>query len=307
MFILLIIVFCLSVSQGDTPQQKRVKMGSPAIEGKGKGKVANNVDISEAGKPEELLPLSAADKVFNIGNAKNDKQPETLRTMRSGLQKEGSKVIFGVPKPGKKRKFMEVSKHYTSDRSTKSNVPTDSDKFAKYLMPQGSGARPWKNSSKIDPKEKQATESKPKAFKSGKPPSVSTRTLPRKENLQVSSVSAPRHADLTDNVAGNFTSNDKNDLDEQNSGEFVSSSTVQEGVEPILSSSQAPISNVPKKMAAPNVKSERVKRMKVAPAGGKLSKVEEKEKSVPEVVEPRRSNRRIQPTSRVSKKVSPFL
>lgn len=285
-------------------------MSSTAIEGKGKGKVASNVDISEAGKPEEslLLPLSAADKVFNIGNAKNDKQPETLRTMRSGLQKEGSKVIFGVPKPGKKRKFMEVSKHYTSDRSTKNNVSADSDKVAKYLMPQGSGARAWKNSSKIDPKEKQATESKPKALKSGKPPSVSTRTLPRKENLLVSSVSAPRNADLTDNVAGNFTSNDKNDLDEQNSGEFVSSSTVKEGAEPILSSSQAPISSVPKKMAAPNVKSERVKRMKVAPAAGKSSKVEEKEKSVPEVVEPRRSNRRIQPTSRVSIRVSqPFL
>lgn len=290
-----------SSSQGDTPQEKRVKVGSTAIEGKGKGKVANNVDISEAGKPEEssLLPLSAADKVFSIGNTKNDKQPETLRTMRSGLQKEGSKVIFGVPKPGKKRKFMEVSKHYTSDRSTKNNVSTDSDKFAKYLMPQGSGARAWKNSSKIDPKEKQVAESKPKAFKSGKPPSVSTRTLPRKENSLVSSVSAPRNADLTDNVARNFTSNDKNDLDEQDPEDFVSSSTVKEGAEPILSSSQAPTSNVPKKMAAPNVKSERVKRVKVAPAGGKSAKVEDKEKSVPEVVEPRRSNRRIQPTSRL--------
>nr|XP_027081034.1 uncharacterized protein LOC113703757 isoform X1 [Coffea arabica]XP_027081035.1 uncharacterized protein LOC113703757 isoform X1 [Coffea arabica] len=288
--------------QGDTPQEKRIKLGSPPVEGKGKSKISKNVDYAESGKPEDsrLLPLSASDKVFNVGSTRNENKPETLRTVRSGLQKEGSKVIFGVPKPGKKRKFMEVSKHYVSDRSIKSNASNDSEKFTKYLMPQGPGPRGWKSSSKIDSKEKQTAEfNKLRGLKSGKPPGLSARTLPQRENSVVS-LAASKDASLTDDLAKNSTSNDENDSGQQNLIDFVSSSNVEETAEePISSSSQVPPPEFPRRAATLGTKSERLKKGKPPPAGGKSAKVELKDKPIPEAVEPRRSNRRIQPTSRL--------
>ncbi|KAL2472042.1 protein SWOLLEN 1 [Abeliophyllum distichum] len=172
--------------------------------------------------------------------------------MRSGLQKDGSRVIFGVPKPGKKRKFMDVSKHYVSDKSTKINVPSDSVKLANYLMPQGSGSRGWKNSSKIDSKEKQAAESKSKALNSGKPP-IPSRMLSHKD--------------------------DSTYLKDEN--ESASSQETR------------------KRAPAASTKSDRPNKGKLVPAGRKPPNNDANDDSVPEVVEPRRSNRRIQPTSRL--------
>ncbi|CBI37358.3 unnamed protein product, partial [Vitis vinifera] len=269
-----------TVHEGDTPQEKRLKLGSPAVEAKGKDKMSKNIDAVDNEKPEEpgLLALSGNDKIFNVGkNTRDENKPDAPRMIRTGLQKEGSRVIFGVPKPGKKRKFMEVSKHYVADRSNKISEANDSVKFAKYLIPQGSGPRGWKNTSKIDSKEKRAVESKPKVIRSGKPQNVSSRTVPRKDNLLASGTSA------------------SNDTNGQAEG-------------PILFSSLPLPSDAPssKKMPVSNVKSQRVSKGKLAPSGGKLAKIEEEKvyngnpgKSVPEAVEPRRSNRRIQPTSRL--------
>ncbi|KAL3499613.1 hypothetical protein ACH5RR_038706 [Cinchona calisaya] len=286
--------------QGDTPREKRIKLGSPPVDGKGKGKMSKNMDFAESGKLHEsmLLPLSANDNIFNIGSTKNENKPETLRTVRSGLQKEGSKVIFGVPKPGKKRKFMEVSKHYVSDRSIKNNAPNDSEKFAKYLMPRGpgTGTHGWKNSFKVDSKEKQTAEfNKPMGLKAGKRSHMAARRLPPRDNSVISSASASKGASLSDKLAKNSTSNDENDSGQQNLVEFVSSSNVEgAGEVPISSSSQAP------SLAGPrSTKSERLKKGKPPPSGGKSAKVEAKGKPIPEAVEPRRSNRRIQPTSRL--------
>ncbi|CAI9095781.1 OLC1v1031796C1 [Oldenlandia corymbosa var. corymbosa] len=275
--------------KGDTPQEKRLKMGSPPVESKGKAKLSKSIDFSETGKSEEsrLLPLSANEKIFNIGNTKNDKKPETLRTMRSGLQKEGSKVIFGVPKPGKKRKFMDVSKHYVSEHSSKNNVPSDSEKFTKYLMPQGPGSRGWKINSKVDPKEKQVaaeSNSRPKGLKPGKHPNLSSRAVPQKNNSVASSVSS-----LKDR-----TSNDDNESSQQNVSEFVSTSNNEEASE-----DETLLPVAAKRAAKPNARPERMRKGRLAPTVGKLAKVEVKDKSIPEAAEPRRSNRRIQPTSRL--------
>jgi len=125
------------------------------------------VDAVESAKSDEttLLNLTENDKVFNIGkNSKNQNKQDAQRTMRNGLQKE-SKVIFGLPKPGKKRKFMEVSKHYVAHESSKANDTSDSVKLANFLMPPSSGSRGWKNGSK----EKHGADSKGKTSKSGKP------------------------------------------------------------------------------------------------------------------------------------------
>ncbi|KAL1087724.1 hypothetical protein V6Z11_D08G202600 [Gossypium hirsutum] len=159
-----------SSHEGDTPQEKRPRIGGPV----------------ESWKPGDmrLLDLSDNEKIFNIGRSTRDEnKPDSLKMVRTGLKKEGSRE--------KKRKFMEVSKHYVADQSV---------------------------------------------LKSGKPPSVSSRTI-HKDSLSNTLVSEPG-----DSAAAVF---------------------------------------------------------------GKLAKIEEEKgsndnsmKTVSEV-EPRRSNRRIQPTSRL--------
>ncbi|XP_022017922.1 uncharacterized protein LOC110917784 isoform X2 [Helianthus annuus] len=227
-------------SPGNMPQEKRLKLASPAVEDKRKA------GSSEPRKQEESLSLSTHEKVFNVGSTRENKKINTSRTMTRGLQKEGPGVTFGVPKPGKNQKFMDVSKHYVADGS---NVTHDSIKFTKYLIPHPPGSRGWKNSSRSDPKEKQVAEAKPQMLKSRKPPIPSFRTLSTKSTANNSSL---------DSVS-----------DSENQLEHGSSSSIED-------------------------KSERLNKRKFAPT--KAAKVE---KSHPEVAEPRRSNRKIQPTSRL--------
>ncbi|KAK0587508.1 hypothetical protein LWI29_024056 [Acer saccharum] len=275
----------------DTRQEKRLRMSSPAVEAKGKDKVSKGIGAVESGKPDEarLLDLCANEKVFNIGKSTiAENKPETLRMIRTGLQKEGSRVVFGVPKPGKKRKFMEVSKHYVVDQGSKVNEANDSVKFTKYLMPQGqgSGSRGWKNVPRSDPKEKRAALPKPKVLRSGKLPSVAD------------------HMEKTKDSAGHV----ENASEKHNLMEFRSLSSSKGAAEgPITFSSMPLSSNAPsKKVPASNPRTERVTKGKLAPAGGRLTKIDEDKvfntnsaKSSSEVVEPRRSIRRIQPTSRL--------
>ncbi|KAL1548986.1 hypothetical protein AAHA92_17148 [Salvia divinorum] len=274
--------------KGDTPAEKRPKLGSTSIEAKGKAKMVKNIDFAEVGGNEESkLPLSANEKVFTIGSTKEENKLNMARTMRSGLEKEGSKVVFGVPKPGKKRKFMEVSKHYVSDRISKTNVPNDSAKLSKFLMPQGSGSRGFKGTSK----EKQVADSKTRPPKSGKPPSVPSRTLARKDDS--TSTRSNARTTSSDYIAKEFMSNDENESSEQNLAE-VDEAT--QGA--MVFSSQAP-SQENRKKAVRNTKSERLNQGKLAPPSRKLAKDEATEKLISEASEPRRSNRRIQPTSRL--------
>ncbi|XWS62004.1 hypothetical protein CRYUN_Cryun07bG0173700 [Craigia yunnanensis] len=299
-----------SSHEGDTPQEKRPRIGSPVVEAKGKDKLSKSVDIKESGKPDDtiLLDLSASEKIFNIGKSTRDEsKPASLRMIRTGLKKEGSRVIFGVPKPGKKRKFMEVSKHYVADQSSKTHETSDSAKFTQYLMPRGSEPRGTKN--KIEPKEKRMAVSKPKVLKSGILPSVSSRTIPQKDNLSNTLVSEP-----DDTVAASVSkfkdslSHVENISGKHNLMEFRSFSSSDGAAEgPVLFSSVALSSDAPpKRTSASNAKSERINKGKLAPAAGKLAKIEEEKvfngnstKTISEVAEPRRSNRRIQPTSRL--------
>lgn len=302
---------------GDTPQEKRPKLGIPTVEGQGKDRIQTSVDNVASGRYEEaklhnvasgrreeakLLPLSADEKVFNVGkNTRVENKLDSHRTVRSGLQKEGPRVIFGVPKPGKKQKFMDVSKHYFGDRNNKNDSGNDPVKFARYLMPQGTGSRGWRNNSKNDNKEKQTAEIKPRVFKSGKAAqNPSGRTLAPNDNLLTSAKFSPRDATMTDNVVKSSVSNDENESGEQNLMEFRLSSISEDTSEgPLLASSHAPQADAPKRVPSSNARSERLNKGKLAPAGGKSAKQEVKDKSVPEVAEPRRSNRRIQPTSRL--------
>ncbi|KAM7259455.1 hypothetical protein ACFE04_015196 [Oxalis oulophora] len=275
----------LSLEGGDTPNEKRQRVISPpANEAKGKDKTSEVTELAKPDEPSKLLDLSDNAKTFNPGKTTNDEhKPGGLRMARTGLQKERSKVVFGVPKQGKKRKFMEVSKHYTADKGKKVNEANDSVKFTKHLMPQAAGSRAVRNVTKNEPKEKQAAAapatSKPRVPKPGKPQSF--RSIPQKENS----------ASHVENTSGKHSS--------MEFGSISSSEGASES--PMVFSSTA---DGPKRTS--NTRSERANKGKLALGGRTLAKIVEDKvstgnssKSTSEVVEPRRSVRRIQPTSRL--------
>ncbi|XP_054809968.1 uncharacterized protein LOC129311623 isoform X2 [Prosopis cineraria] len=289
-----------STHEGDTPREKRPKLGSPTKEVKGKDKMLKSIEGGEPVNPNELrlLDLAEKERVFNIGkNSRNETKTDTQRIARTGLQKEGSRVIFGVPKPGKKRKFMEVSKHYVADRSDKVNDGNDSVKLANFLMPQGPAFRGWKNSTKNDTKEKRGANSKSKIVKSGKPSVQVKPNLPK--DSPAANAFSPSN-DLTDHAEKikDSASHDNDASERGNRVEMASYSATDgtaEGQGPILYPPLATSSDPP---SSHRTTASRASKGKLAPAGGKLGKIEE-EKPTTEISEIRRSNRRIQPTSRL--------
>ncbi|XP_039011767.1 uncharacterized protein LOC120140845 isoform X2 [Hibiscus syriacus] len=274
-----------SSREGDTPLEKRPRIGSPVADSKDER--TKSFDNEESKKPDDkrLLDLPVGEKIFNIGKCTRDESMlGSQRMKRSGLKKEGSRVIFGVPKPGKKRKFMEVSKHYVADQTSRTHETSDSAKFTKKSMPRG--PEPGRTKSKIEPKEKRMVVSKPKVLKSGKTPSVSSRTVPQKDSLSSNVGSKP---DDAENISGEHNTEFRS---------FPSSDGAAECR--VLFSSMAASSDVIlEKASISNAKSERISKGKLAPGSGKSARVEEETKTVSEAVEPRRSNRKIQPTSRL--------
>ncbi|XP_050378980.1 uncharacterized protein LOC126796248 isoform X2 [Argentina anserina] len=292
------------------PQEKRIRLGSPTVEGKGKDTNLKS-NVLDSGKPEEprLLNLSANEKVFNIGkNTRIENKLGGVRTNQTGLQKEGS-VKFGIPKP--KRKFMEVSKHYVANQTTKGNESNDSVKFPKYLMPQTSGFRALKSTSKFDTKNKGVADNKLRGFRSVKQRNISDKTVPQKDNFSMDLDSAADGSSkmdhtrkVKDSVRQAEGLSGKRNIFESGSS-YISDGRAHGSA---VFSSRNPASDFPssKKVAASSAKSERANKGNIAPAVGKLGKIEEGKgtssnpvKSTSEVVEPRRSNRRIQPTSRL--------
>ncbi|KAI3756524.1 hypothetical protein L1987_56345 [Smallanthus sonchifolius] len=234
-------------SEGDIPHEKRHKIGYPV----------------ESGRHQESrnIPLSSQGSSFDFGQNKVD----TLGTIKTGLQKKQSRVVFGVPQPGKKQKFINMSARRDDDRSDKNNTPTDSISIVIDLMPQSSGAPGSESTSKPDVKEKQVAEVKPKVMKSRKPPIPSVKTLTQKDK---SKPSKPTSHDA-------FTS---------------------DGI----------LTDQPKRMDFDSHNTEDAKETsaskavgKTAAADWKATKVEVEDKSTSEIEQPRRSVRRIQPTSRL--------
>ncbi|XP_050907061.1 uncharacterized protein LOC127120606 isoform X4 [Lathyrus oleraceus] len=270
-----------STQKGDTPHEKRPKLGSSnAVDVKGKEKMSKNVDVAESTNPDdlELLNLTENEKIFNIG-----------KNTRSAFQKEESKVTFGVPKPGKKRKFMEVSKHYVAHGSSRN----DSAKDANSSIPQGSELRGWRNSSKSDTKEKLGADSKPKT-KFGKPQGALGRVIP------------PRNPSASNTKLTKDSSNHlKGASQSESQAERAPSTTDGATQVPIVFSSLPTSTDT---LRTKRTLTSRANKGKLALAGDKLRKgggekasIDKPTKSTSEsdVHEPRRSNRRIQPTSRL--------
>lgn len=235
-------------------------------------------------------------------NVRKEDSTGALGVKRTGLQKEGSRVVFGVPRPGKKRKFMEVSKHYVADKADKTDEANNPIKFAKYLMPQTS--RGW-GASKVDPKGKRSSEPKPRVVKSVKSQNSQGRISGEKENSSVTTMSA---SNVGDSAFGSSFSNQGSNLEKKsaldlgssrNSAKTTDGSLVDSNVEPSVGH--------PASKKKPSTPSE-----PEIGGGGKLTSAVETStvnehkafenfgRTNLDAIQPRRSNRRIQPTSRVS-------
>ena len=288
------------------PQEKRMKLGSPAAEVKRKDKMPTIVEDVESVKPADssLPSLAANEKIFNVGrHTQTENKSNPLKTGRTGMQKGTSRVVIGVPRPGKKRKFMEVSKHY--DAGARTTEANDSAKLAKNLLPQGSTSKGSKRTSKYETKEKHANDAKPMGVKSGKQPSLSGKTNSQNKAL-LANVSADVYPSATEEAVitkdpGSQNEGASGKNDQMDVPSFCSIEEAPEG------SVLFPPAHAPKKASSFHSKPERANKGKLAPAAAKLAKIEEEKvfignsnKPNSNVIEPRRSNRRIQPTSRVS-------
>ncbi|RWW83554.1 hypothetical protein BHE74_00007935 [Ensete ventricosum] len=287
------------VLSGDTPNEKRQKLGqvdannnSEIAEGE-MGTMSRNDHTDGSGKLEESRQLSTLGKdvIISFGNdVGGANNTDTLKVRRAGLQKIGSKMVFGVPKPGKKRKFMEVSKHYTKDKTEKA----DYVKSVNSLLPQASQS--WRNISKVDVKGKRATNLNTRGQKPLKSQNVQISSSVDKEKLPVTTASVLNGEKSS--LRTTFSNEEK-----KMSMEIGSFSQLGRVDMPVVGSSVPCIPSF--KMNSSSVEAE------VGEKGNVLSAVEKSNSSESEayenpgkrsadVSEPRRSNRRIQPTSRVS-------
>lgn len=82
---------------------------------------------------------------------------------------------------------MEVSKHYTKDKTEKATEKTDSVKSVNSLLPQASQS--WRNISKVDVKGKRATNLSTRGQKPLKSQNVQIRSSVDKEKLPVTTAS----------------------------------------------------------------------------------------------------------------------
>ncbi|CAA7391618.1 unnamed protein product [Spirodela intermedia] len=303
--------FFLNYDQGDTPKDKRQKLGKleaenhPKLKSIDLGKQSANFQIGISGKLEESRPLllSEKDKIFSVGKNTEGSNLNALKMRRTG-QKEGSRVVFGVPKPGKKRKFMEVSKHYVTGKIENVSEGSDALKNVKYLPTQTSGV--WKNASKVESKGRKGGEPKPKVIRPVRPQSSQTRGATEREGPALSSALASNQGTAipTAKASGNLEEQAEKSI----SGPETFTNILGTEDSGVLESSMRHVAAMPtsKKKAATSSESDGTKG-KVASALER-TKSEERYGSVSDRTgklsadagELRRSNRRIQPTSRVS-------
>ncbi|KAG0457262.1 hypothetical protein HPP92_022419 [Vanilla planifolia] len=306
----------LHLHEGDTPQEKRQRLGRLEavshleVDSGEVGKLSKDICADVSNKPEDArsLVLTDMDKTFCIGKSSREESTTgTVRT-RSGLQKEGSRVVFGVPRPGKKRKFIEVSKHYVAGKSEKISEVKEPIKFAKYLMPQAS--RQFKSTSRVDRKGKKGTEVILKdAVTVENSQSFRSRTqLEKDSSLIGTSVRELRHVHPQTNAHGVSGNGNGNGVEKRNTPKFGPCSDHAEQTNVPLSETESCVE------AEPSVP---ISKKKYAPISGtnlvaktkstvdRPSKDEDKSSENPGKVacsvikQPRRSNRRIQPTSRL--------
>ncbi|KAL0727682.1 hypothetical protein Bca4012_023775 [Brassica carinata] len=270
-----------SSHEGDTPKEKRPRLGAPAFVAEVKDTKMKTVDDADLANPPQtgVLDLGVSENKFNIGRStKEENKPGPPRMKRTGLQTQGAKVIYGVPKPGKKRKFMDVSKHYVSEASTTSREGKEPARPVKPIVPQNPGPGSWRLPSKTVSREKQTMIPKPKTFrpapKAKEKPVAAARIIPRKDSR---------------NTGSKMESDDVVDKSGESKGTVSETNTKGTGEEQTTSSSQG-------QGQGQNTSS------LGTVSKGRLAKIEEDKSNSSKAshgMEPRRSVRKIQPTSRL--------
>ncbi|XP_076961020.1 protein SWOLLEN 1-like [Bidens hawaiensis] len=261
-------------SEGDTPHEKRQKFGSSVL---------------------EVKPTAELSKSVNL-----------VRPTSSGLLREQSRVVFGVPKPGKNQKFMDVNMHCVADKNNQNNMS---------------------HTSKNNVKEKQADEVKSKVIKTRKPPIPSFKTLTQESKSKPSKPTdenfsgQPNIMDVDSSNAELMKSQNNMSRASKNNSKTTNEKQVDEGKSKVIKTRKPPIpsfktltreskskpskptdenlSGQPNMMDVDSSNAEDVNKMSSSKAVGKTAaKVDVNKKSTSEV-ETRRSVRRIQPTSRL--------
>eukprot|EP01018_Ginkgo_biloba_P018815 Gb_04223 [translate_table: standard] len=304
--------------EDDLPLGKRQKVEKEDTgkEDKSKDKLQKIPNVEEGKKVQELsavmssvkdLKYSAPMKSFRDGgSAMNNK------ANRAGLKNEGSKVTFGVPKAAKKRKFMDVSRHYAADRMARSsperNATSKMDKSKALPFRSQSG---WKMNQVEDKRGKRPTVSKPPESKLGKKgQDAQNRTETEKNKISVANPTATKK-----DVSGHDsvpTSTPSVNID----GSKAARRIVMGGNGSSLSASKeiaarrpSPFAQVKallvgereqgskgKQSCSSNSSSQNVEKNAVRQ---EITKERDSGKTATDGIEPRRSNRRIQPTSRL--------
>lgn len=278
------------VGEAQGPSKDKMPIVGEA-QGPSKEKITNPLTKLREPKP---LSLSDRDMIFNFGKS----AVENKITRRPGLQKEGSKV-FGVPKPGKMKKFMDVSKHYVADQADNSESST-SARFAKQSVPQV--RRPRESTLKLDQRAKRVGDMRSRGLKSAKSQNDSTNSLPGKGPV---AIHVPGSSALESNFAfvGNTTgsSNPVNPTVEKNNSAHSTDLITEDSS--FLESRVHATPSVPTTKTKPTT-TDRAKRKYVPSMDNNLSRRVLKTSEISgqtgsDSAEPRRSNRRIQPTSRL--------
>ncbi|CAN6288796.1 unnamed protein product [Urochloa humidicola] len=298
-------------NKGDSPLEKRQRtdlhqaVGDLSIVGEAGGP-SKDKNTNNAKKPEELKPLalSQRDMVFNVGKSVVENKSDAVAFKRPGLQKEGSKVVYGVPKHGKKKKFMEVSKHYDAGQCDKISEGNAPGRLAKHSMPQL--PRPRENTFKVDHiRGRRVGEMRSRLPKPTKSQNVAANSVPDKVSLPMS-VPNSGVSERTFGFAGRTTSTsniEKPTVEKNNSALGMGLRTEVPSVSEMQAASTVPTSKQ-------NVSTNNRAKRKYGPTVGNVNRSirtsekissdsGEPQRTSSDSAEPRRSNRRIQPTSRL--------
>ncbi|XP_031482736.1 uncharacterized protein LOC116252537 isoform X2 [Nymphaea colorata] len=277
-------------NEDDAPLDKRRKLDKePENDGQNERNEDHLSKITKCDdtiKHQDSTSFALSSSVFSVGKSTTeDRDLIAGRVKRTGLQKGGSRVVFGVPKP--KRKFMDVSKHYITEQVGKVGETNNPVKVANYLMPRGSSR--LRNVSKDVPRTGRVTNTKSKDIKSGKLQGIQRKNRSKDD----SSISAlPQSVGATDDQPNvQPSASNENNSERQNRRE-IGFSDAAGGQESDEISSRSKPSSVGLRQAP---------KRKLASAGQGLSDeaLAATGSQGKAALEPRRSNRRIQPTSRL--------
>uniref|UniRef100_A0A0D9XME6 Agenet-like domain-containing protein n=1 Tax=Leersia perrieri TaxID=77586 RepID=A0A0D9XME6_9ORYZ len=287
--------------KGDSPHEKR-RRTKGSVHAPTGGEAANTYtdkSTNAATKQDEPKPLSLSerDMVFNIGKSVVESKTDGVAFKRPGLRKEGSRVV-GVPKPGKKKKFMEVSKHYDADQADKVSEGNVSTRPVKHLVPHL--PRPREGTSKVDQKGKRIGEMRSRGLKSTVSQDSATNIIPGKGSLSMS-VPSSGVFESSYAFAGSATGSSNNmnlSVEKNSSAHSVGLRAEDTSVSELQMQAASTVPTTKKNLTT----TDRAKRKHV-PSMENSNRTTNKTSEIPgknaDSTEPRRSNRRIQPTSRL--------